>query len=301
MPVTATASAAVTRTRLIRRLGPVTEPVRTMAPDAWRAAGTPLLRHPRSLVKRLHGLHRPEAGTGIVAVLDAEDRPVASASFALDTEHGAPDGWECRNTILAHLRMIVPDDLRRPAPVRTTVLLLCRDGDRGWEPADGPWLWGLRDACGLHGLRCGAVVVLAGNGWQVVGDGRGGRTPVPLRPSAPTPLPVAAAVPAVPTDEPAAAVQSSSGLSDRLPGELPGGLADVVSDGVPQQRAEIPAQRSRPEISAAPAAASGAASGAVSGAANHPRDKDRSDEPTDGGTVVRLVPDLAAELHYSSA
>lgn len=270
MPATATASAAVnTRTRLIRRLGPATEPFRTTTPEAWRAAGTPLLRHPRGLLKRLHDLYRPEAGTGIVAVLDADDRPVAGASFALDTAHGVPDGWECRNIILAHLRMIVPDDLRRATPVRTTVLLLCRDGDRGWEPADGPWMWGLRDACGLHGLRCGAVIVLAENGWQVVGDGRGGRTPVPRRRAAPTPLPVAP----VATGQAEPVAQSPAGTS-----------------GAPSPRAEIPAQRSR---SAAPTA---------SGEPAGPRDGERpEDPPPAGGAVVRLVPDVAAELRYSSA
>jgi hypothetical protein len=141
------------------------------------------------VIARLHELHRPAPGTAVVAVLDADDRPVASASFSTDTP-GATDGWECRNIILAHLRMIVPDDLRRAAPVRTTVLLICRDGERGWEPDDGRWMWGLRDACALHGLRCGAVAVLAEDGWQIVADGRTGRTPVPWR--TPTPAPASA-------------------------------------------------------------------------------------------------------------
>lgn len=176
MPATATASAAV-RTRLAQNTVAPSDPVRMIAPDAWQASGVPLLRDPRGLITRLHDLHRPKPGTAIVAVLDAEGRPVASASFAIDDGTGPVDGWECRNTILAQLRMIVADDLRRPTPTRTTVLLLCREGGRAWEPDDGRWMWGLRDACALHGLRCGATVVLAENGWQVVGDGRNGRTP----------------------------------------------------------------------------------------------------------------------------
>jgi hypothetical protein len=80
--------------------------------------------------------------------------------------------------------MIVPDDLRRGAPVRTTVLLLCREGRRGWQPDDGRWMWGLRDACALHGLRGGAVVTVGDDGWEVVGDGRSGRTPSAVPPVA---------------------------------------------------------------------------------------------------------------------
>jgi hypothetical protein len=151
------------------------ESARQLDPEAWRSLGVPLLRDPRSVVTRLHGLHRPVSGTGIVAVLDAEERPVASASFALG---GAPaDGWRCRNTLLAQLRGIVPDDLRRSAPVRTTVLLVCRPGSPVWQPGDGRWMWGLWDACTLHGLRCGAVVTVGAGGWSPVGDDRAGRTP----------------------------------------------------------------------------------------------------------------------------
>ncbi|GAA3080034.1 hypothetical protein GCM10020254_25430 [Streptomyces goshikiensis] len=36
---------------------------------------------------------------------------------------------------------------------------------------------GLRDACTLHGLRCGAYITLTRGGWQVLGEGRGGRRP----------------------------------------------------------------------------------------------------------------------------
>lgn len=38
-------------------------------------------------------------------------------------------------------------------------------------------MWGLRDACTLHGLRCGAYITLTRDGWQVLGEGRGGRRP----------------------------------------------------------------------------------------------------------------------------
>ncbi|HSA53824.1 MAG TPA: hypothetical protein VLH10_27395, partial [Yinghuangia sp.] len=259
-------------------LVPATEPVRTIGPEDWRATGTPLLRHPRSLVKRLHDLHRPETGTAIVAVLDADERPVASASFAIDTDHGVLDGWECRNIILAHLRLIVPDDLRRATPSRTTVLLVCRDGERGWEPADGRWMWGLRDACGLHGLRCGAVVVSAEDGWQVVGDGRGGRTPVPVPPRAPTPLPVA------PEPAPHQAPAETAPRPEGTP-------------GIPSPRTEQPGPPSRLEPPGMAAATS---------VPDDQRARDRLDELNDveppvGRAVVRLVPDVTDELQYSSA
>jgi hypothetical protein len=57
------------------------------------------------------------------------------------------------------------------------VLLHCREGESRWTLEDGAWMWGLRDACTLHGLRCGAYVTLSGGGWQVLGEGRGGRHP----------------------------------------------------------------------------------------------------------------------------
>lgn len=176
----AAAATPIRRTRRTSAMRPVADSVRTIDPESWRTSGVPLLRDPRALVARLHELHRPGPGTAVVAVLDTTGRPVASASFAMDGGTGPVDGWQCRNTILATLRMIVPDDLRRPAPVRTTVLLLCRDGRRAWAADDGRWMWGLRDACALHGLRTGAVVVLGEDGWEVVGDGRSGRTPASL-------------------------------------------------------------------------------------------------------------------------
>ncbi|MYV99828.1 hypothetical protein [Streptomyces sp. SID3343] len=150
-------------------------PSRWLDPPTWRAREIPLMRDPRTLIKRLHALHAPKPGTAVVAVLDASERPVASASFAIGD--GRTDGWRCRNLILKNLRLIVPDDLRRGTPTHTTVLLLCREGAREWAADDGCWMWGLHDACVLHGLRCGAFAVVADDGWQVVADGRRGRSP----------------------------------------------------------------------------------------------------------------------------
>jgi hypothetical protein len=146
-----------------------------LEPSEWAAAGIPLLRNPREVVNGLHTLHSPTPATAVVAVLDHEERLVASASFS---RRAAPvDGWEFRNVLLAHLRRVIPHDLRRRAPVRTAVLLYCREGDERWTEEDGAWMWGLRDACTLHGLRCGAYITLTRAGWQVLGEGRGGRQP----------------------------------------------------------------------------------------------------------------------------
>ncbi len=148
---------------------------RMLEPAEWAAAGIPLLRNPREVVSGLHNRHRPMPATAVVAVLDHEERLAASASFA---RRSAPtDGWEFRNVLLAHLRRVIPHDLRRRTPVRTAVLLYCRDGDERWTEEDGAWMWGLRDACTLHGLRCGAYITLTRGGWQVLGEGRGGRRP----------------------------------------------------------------------------------------------------------------------------
>ncbi|MET8509725.1 hypothetical protein ABZV60_34720 [Streptomyces sp. NPDC004787] len=148
---------------------------RMLEPAEWAAAGIPLLRNPREVVSGLHSRHRPTPTTAVVAVLDHEERLAASASF---TRRAVPaDGWEFRNALLAHLRRVVPHDLRRRTPVRTAVLLYCREGDERWTEEDGAWMWGLRDACTLHGLRCGAYITLTGGGWQVLGEGRGGRRP----------------------------------------------------------------------------------------------------------------------------
>ncbi|MGR8007812.1 hypothetical protein [Streptomyces hypolithicus] len=167
------ASSAASPSRLsadtVSRLG------RTLEPSEWAAAGIPLLRNPREVVSGLHARHSPAPATAVVAVLDAEERLTASASFA---RRSVPaDGWELRNSLLAHLRRVVPHDLRRRTPVRTAVLLYCRDGDERWTEEDGAWMWGLRDACTLHGLRCGAYITLTSGGWQVLGEGRGGRRP----------------------------------------------------------------------------------------------------------------------------
>ncbi|RST11685.1 hypothetical protein E2C00_24970 [Streptomyces sp. WAC05374] len=148
---------------------------RMLEPAEWAAAGIPLLRNPREVVSGLHARHRPTPATAVVAVLDHEERLTASASFA---RRAVPaDGWEFRNSLLAHLRRVIPHDLRRRTPVRTAVLLYCRDGDKRWTEEDGAWMWGLRDACTLHGLRCGAYITLTRSGWHVLGEGRGGRRP----------------------------------------------------------------------------------------------------------------------------
>ncbi|MDV5148822.1 hypothetical protein R1T08_32900 [Streptomyces sp. SBC-4] len=148
---------------------------RTLEPAEWAAAGIPLLGNPREVVSGLHSRHTPTPSTAVVAVLDHEERLTASASFV---RRAMPaDGWEFRNALLAHLRRVLPHDLRRRAPVRTAVLLYCREGDERWTEEDGAWMWGLRDACTLHGLRCGAYITLTRGGWQVLGEGRGGRRP----------------------------------------------------------------------------------------------------------------------------
>ncbi|MFI9626238.1 hypothetical protein [Streptomyces sp. NPDC052042] len=148
---------------------------RLLEPAEWAEAGIPLLRSPREVVGGLHARHRPTPGTAVVAVLDHEERLVASASFTRRAT--ATDGWEFRNALLAHLRRVIPHDLRRRTPVRTAALLYCREGDERWTEEDGAWMWGLRDACTLHGLRCGAYITLTRGGWQVLGEGRGGRRP----------------------------------------------------------------------------------------------------------------------------
>ncbi|MGW3804967.1 hypothetical protein [Streptomyces clavifer] len=159
--------------------GSVNNLARMLEPAEWAAAGIPLLGSPREVVSGLHARHRPTPTTAVVAVLDHEERLTASASFARRTNVAA-DGWEFRNSLLAHLRRVVPHDLRRRTPVRTAVLLYCREGDERWTEEDGAWMWGLRDACTLHGLRCGAYITLTRGGWQVLGEGRGGRRPSSL-------------------------------------------------------------------------------------------------------------------------
>ncbi|WP_299540623.1 hypothetical protein [uncultured Streptomyces sp.] len=149
---------------------------RTLEPAEWASAGIPLLRNPREVVSGLHSRHSPSPSTAVVAVLDHDERLTASASFVRRGGTVA-DGWEFRNSLLSHLRRVLPHDLRRRTPVRTAVLMYCREGDERWTEEDGAWMWGLRDACTLHGLRCGAYITLTRNGWQVLGEGRGGRQP----------------------------------------------------------------------------------------------------------------------------
>jgi hypothetical protein len=155
-----------------------------LEPAEWASAEIPLLRNPREVVSGLYVRHLPAPSTVVVAVLDPEERVIASASFIPPA--GPPDGWEYRNALLTRLRRVIPHGLRHRSPVRTAVLLHCRDGDDRWTEEAGAWMWGLRDACTLHGLRCGAYITLTRSGWQVLGEGRGGRRPYagsrPVRP-----------------------------------------------------------------------------------------------------------------------
>ncbi|MFJ9037684.1 hypothetical protein ACIRF8_13970 [Streptomyces sp. NPDC102406] len=169
------ASLSTSSTRTDRSAGSVNRPTRLLEPAEWAAAGIPLLRNPREVVSGLHTRHRPTPRTAVVAVLDPEERLRASASFTC--RENAADGWTFRNALLSQLRRIIPHDLRRRTPVRTAVLLHCREGSTRWTEEDGAWMWGLRDACTLHGLRCGAYITMTGDGWQVLGEGRGGRRP----------------------------------------------------------------------------------------------------------------------------
>ncbi|GHF24046.1 hypothetical protein GCM10010218_00610 [Streptomyces mashuensis] len=147
---------------------------RLLEPAEWAASGVPLLGNPREVVCGLYARHLPTPPTAVVAVLHPDERLAASASFR---PAGAGDGWLLRNALLTQLRRIIPHDLRLRAPVRTAVLLYCRQGEGHWTEEDGAWMWALRDACVLHGLRCGAYITLTGGGWRVLGEGRSGRTP----------------------------------------------------------------------------------------------------------------------------
>lgn len=148
---------------------------RNLEAAEWADADVPLLPNPREAIKELHALHQPEPSTTVVAVYEPDGQIRASASFA--GRVGVVDGWERRNALLSHLRRVIPHDLRLRRPVRTAVLLVCRDGVPGWTAEDGAWMWGLRDACVLHGLRCGSYVTLTADGWNVLGENRSGRTP----------------------------------------------------------------------------------------------------------------------------
>ncbi|SEN38117.1 hypothetical protein SAMN05216267_1004219 [Actinacidiphila rubida] len=148
---------------------------RNLEAAEWADVGIPLLANPRDVIKDLHTRHLPSPSTAVVAVYDPDGRVRASASFS--GRVGVFDGWERRNALLSHLRRVIPHDLRLRHPVRTAVLMVCRDGVPAWTPEDGAWMWGLRDACTLHGLRCGSYVSLTGDGWNVIGENRAGRTP----------------------------------------------------------------------------------------------------------------------------
>ncbi|MCL2731975.1 MAG: hypothetical protein FWE15_18350 [Actinomycetia bacterium] len=148
---------------------------RSLEAAEWADVGVPMLVNPRDVIKDLHARHLPAPSTALVAVYDPDGRLRASASFP--GRVGVVDGWERRNALLSHLRRVIPHDLRLRHPVRTAVLMVCRDGGTAWTPEDGAWMWGLRDACTLHGLRCGSYVTLTADGWNVIGENRTGRTP----------------------------------------------------------------------------------------------------------------------------
>ncbi|MFC5723673.1 hypothetical protein ACFP1Z_26265 [Streptomyces gamaensis] len=158
---------------------------RLLEPAEWAAAGIPLLNNPREVITGLHTRHLPAPATAVVAVLDPDQRIAASASFPPPVP---ADGWEFRNALLDRLRRVIPHDLRRRTPVRTAVLLHCRAGEPHWTEEDGAWMWGLRDACTLHGLRCGAYITLTAGGWQILGEGRSGRRPCATAVRRSTPL-----------------------------------------------------------------------------------------------------------------
>jgi hypothetical protein len=148
---------------------------RNLEPAEWAGAAVPLLANPRDVIKDLHARHLPSPTTAVVAVYDPDGRIRASASFK--GRGAVVDGWERRNALLSHLRRVIPHDLRLRRPARTAVLLVCRNGPAEWTEEDGAWMWGLRDACVLHGLRCGSYVTLSEDGWHIVGENRSGRTP----------------------------------------------------------------------------------------------------------------------------
>lgn len=148
---------------------------RTIDLETWAGSGVTLPGAPGAFVAELHQRHLPQPGTNVLTVLDPLDRVVASASFT-GRPH-ATDGWHHRNAILGQLRRITPHDLRLATPVRTAVLLRCREGGPEWTEQDGAWMWALRDASALHGLRCGAYLTLTPAGWHALGDGRSGAEP----------------------------------------------------------------------------------------------------------------------------
>ncbi|MER7989319.1 hypothetical protein ABTY53_27565 [Streptomyces noursei] len=224
---------------------------RLLEPAEWASAGIPLLRNPRDVVADLYGLHLPGPSSVIVAVLDGQERVVASASFTAPTV--APDGWAYRNALLAQLRRVIPHDLRLRVPVRTAVLLHCREDGLRWTEADGAWMWGLRDACTLHGLRCGAFIALARDHWQVLGEGRGGR-----RPRAPAPgTPHSADAARTGPGDGARGGTGTTGPGDVTPpaAALP---RDVRPPGRPAAPEEVPAGQGQPAARRPPSARSAA-------------------------------------------
>jgi hypothetical protein len=148
---------------------------RSLEPAEWTDISVPMLANPRDVIKDLHSRHLPAPSTAVVAVYDPDGRIRASASFT--ARSGVVDGWERRNALLSHLRRVIPHDLRLRKPIRIAVLLVCREGVPDWTGSDGAWMWGLRDACTLHGLRCGSYVTLTADGWNVIAENRAGRTP----------------------------------------------------------------------------------------------------------------------------
>jgi hypothetical protein len=278
---------------------------RMLEPAEWASAGIPLLRNPRGVVVGLHDLHRPGPSTAVVAVLDPRERVTASASFTGPAT--APDGWEFRNALLSQLRRIIPHDLRRRVPVRTAILLYCRADEPRWTETDGAWLWGLRDACTLHGLRCGAYIMLTADRWQVLGEGRGGRRPrLPSRTETPrTAVPRMDASPAAPSGD---APSGTAAERTRVPADVPGSGSGSGSGS------EIPspakARRPPPGRHGVPGTAgpSGADGTSVCGfpvrAGGAPRQVPRdtgqpSEPPWDGNRVAPRL--TAAARRYSAA
>ncbi|WP_063770861.1 hypothetical protein [Streptacidiphilus neutrinimicus] len=150
-------------------------PARSVDLTTWTEAGLPTLLDPRSVVGELHRIHLPHPGVTVLGVLTADGRVAAGASFVVPER--ITDGWHLRNVLLAHLRHVVPHGLRRRSPMHSAVVLQCRDTPSDWTELDGAWMWALRDASVLHGLRCGAYITLTENGWQVMGESRQGRSP----------------------------------------------------------------------------------------------------------------------------
>jgi hypothetical protein len=148
---------------------------RSLDASAWAGAGIPLLVDPRYVVEELHRIHLPQPGATVLGVLTSDARVVAGASFVVPERTN--DGWHLRNILLGHMRSTVPHGLRRREPLHSALLLQCRRGPGGWTGEDGAWMWALRDAAALHGLRCGGYITLTDDGWQVIGETRWGRNP----------------------------------------------------------------------------------------------------------------------------